>query len=87
MEKIGLYLWEEDPCSHGRFCHDCGYFQIWKEFYKLKHGRNGRHCVCSECHSKHRGGAAGAGPITSLLLSAKDVDDKRTWNAITVMIR
>ena len=52
MEKMGWYLLETDPLTHGHYCHDCGYFQIGKICYKLAHGKNGRR-ICSDCHNKH----------------------------------
>ena len=48
------YIWQEDPSRHGRYGHDCGYFYPWTDFYKLAHGRNGRHSHCKSCNHFHR---------------------------------
>ena len=48
------FLFEDDPTTVGRFCHDCGDFQSWDEYYKLAHGRNGYHSQCKACNNYHR---------------------------------
>ena len=48
--NMGWWIFVEDATLHGRFCHECGDFKIWENFYKLTHGRNGRHSICKKCH-------------------------------------
>ena len=46
---MGWYLFEEDPTQLGRFCRECGYFQVWSNFYDEKKGRNGKDSICKCC--------------------------------------
>ena len=43
------YRWEDDPTSCGRFCHECGYFQVWANFHNQFNGRNGFASNCKKC--------------------------------------
>ena len=54
MKNMGWWIFEDEPTTHGRFCHDCGYFQSWDNFYPLAHGRNGRQSQCKQCNNFHR---------------------------------
>ena len=47
-------LFEDDPCAHGRHCHECGIFNSWDYFYNLKHGRNGYGSICKQCKNRNR---------------------------------
>ncbi len=49
IQTMGWYLWEDDPTKCGRFCYECGYFQIWDNFYDDPKGRNGKHSMCKAC--------------------------------------
>ncbi len=51
---MGWYLFENEPTSHGRFCCDCGFFQVWENFPYLAHGRNGRLSRCRVCNNEQR---------------------------------
>ena len=48
------YLWEDDPTSCGRFCHECGYFQVWTNFYDDRKGRNGKASICKKCKYQNK---------------------------------
>ena len=54
MNKMGWYLFEDDPTTQGRFCCDCGSFQAWDNFPYLAHGRNGRLSRCRICSNEQR---------------------------------
>ena len=47
-------LFEDDPCAHGRHCHECGIFSSWDFFYNLKHGKNGHGSICKQCKNRNR---------------------------------
>ena len=34
-KNMGWWIFVEDATEHGRFCHECGDFHIWEDFYKL----------------------------------------------------
>ena len=46
---MGWWLFEEDFSQWGRFCRECGYYQMWENFYNNRGGRNGKHSICKEC--------------------------------------
>ncbi len=46
---MGWYLWEDDPTTCGRFCRECGFFQVWDNFYDERKGRNGKDSICKCC--------------------------------------
>ncbi len=46
---MGWWLFEDDPTTAGRFCRECGYYQIWENFYPEKKGRNRRDSICKSC--------------------------------------
>ena len=54
IQTMGWYLWEDDPTTCGRFCRECGYFQVWGNFYADPKGRNGKHSICKLCLNTNR---------------------------------
>ena len=50
---MAWFLFEDIPTDFGRFCCECGEFHQWEDYYRLKHGRNGRQSICKLCKHFH----------------------------------